>query len=309
MAQEADPVAAAVAVVREAFDALERKDWAGAVRLTHPEALAGFQRKEVEQFRLRQQVEAQGQPVPAYRDPTMPPAVVEWFEQQAARHHEDAMAGLSKVYAVASIEELEALPAEEVATRWLAYSDLEATLRRDLDLQARERSSTVAASIDSNRVPVPRLRREVVGGVQESDDTVHVLYRLGHEMPGAPPFGFELAVITARATPDGWRLWAQPAHLPIAAAPTSTLIAVRPSGQAEAHDAWLREMAETVVAWPEAGPEAGRAFLRGLTSETKLPEALVIETRRNGETVRIEIPREAFQALSNLLTPWAFFDS
>lgn len=303
MAHEADQVvAAAITVVREAFDALERKDWPAAVRLMHPEALVGFQRMQVEHFRQRQLLHQEGQPVHRFRDPTMPPAVAEWLEQQAAMHHEDAMAALPEVFAVGSVDELEALPADEMAIRWLAYNDPEATHRRDVEHQVREQSATAGVMIDPSRVPAPRWRRQVLGGVRESDDTVHVLYRRGYEMPGAPPFDFELAVVTARTTAGVWRLWTQPDHL-VGGGSMFTAVTVELSDQPEARNAWLQEMAETVVTWPEAG----RAFLRGLTLETRRPEALVVEARRSGETVRMEIPREAFQAVANLISPWQYF--
>lgn len=311
MAREPDPVAAAVAVVREAFDALERKDWDGAARLIDPQVLAEFKRMQVEQYRLRRQMEEQGQPVHAYRDATMPPAVAEWFEQQAAKRREPIEVSLSEHFGVGSIEELEALAPQQVAARWLASNDPEAALRRHLERQLRAQDSALAARIDPERAPLPRWRYRVLGGVREAETEVYVLYRVVHEHEGAAPSSGGFGIVPVIAAADGWRLRADPTHLSFAG-PNMTFVSSFHFGAGESagkdYDAWLREMAETVVTWPEAGPEAGRAFLRGLTPEAKQPEALVIDVRRNGETVRIEIPREAFRALWNLMSPWDFFE-
>ena len=309
LAQEADPIAAAVAVVREAFDALERRDWDSAARLIDPQVLAEFKRVQVEQYRLRQRMEEQGQPVHAYRDTTMPPAVAEWFEQQAAKHREAIEVSLSEHFGVGSIQELEALTPQQMAARWLASNDPEVALRRDFERELRAQDSALAARMDPERVPLPRWRYRVLGGVREVETLVYVLYRVVHEHEGAAPSFGGIGVVPVTAAADGWRLRADPLHLSFAGPNMASLVGIHVESReslGKDYDAWLREMAETVVTWPEAGPEAGRAFLRGLTPETRQPEALVIEARRNGETVRIEIPRDAFQALANLLTPWEF---
>jgi len=307
MAREADPVTAAVAVVREAFDALERRDWESAARLIDPQVLAEFKRLQVEHYRLQRRMEEQGQPVPAYRDTTMPPAVAEWFEQQAAKHREPIEVSLSERFDVGSIEELEALTPQQMAARWLASNDPEVALRRDLERELRAQDSAVAARIDPERVSLPRWRYRVLGGVREAETEVYVLYRVVHEHEGAAPSSGGIGVVPATAAAEGWRLRADPLHLSFAGPNTMSVLGIHVAWDESLgndYDAWLREMAETVVTWPEAGPEAGRAFLRGLTPENRQPEALVLEARRNGETVRMEIPREAFQALANLLTPW-----
>lgn len=304
MAQDASPVGEAVAVVREAFDAIEQKNWARVALLIHPERLTEFKRGEIQQLRWLERAENEPAQVP--RDPTMPPAVAEWFEHQAAEHREDYRDKLQNVFGVSSIEELDALSAEEMAIRWLAYNDPEATYRRQLEHELGKLDS-IPAAFKPERVPGSRWHRSVIGGAQDSDSVVHVLYRTTYEIRGAPPAGF-VGVVAASATRDGWRVWADLGELVGGATGYLPLVAFEARPAASHLDAWVREMAETVVTWPESGPEAGRAYLRGLTPETKRPDAVVIEVRRGGETVRVEIPREAFRALSDLIGPWIFFE-
>src|SRR5690606_1985161 len=177
-----------------------------------------------EQYRARQRMPAQDQPVHAVRDPTMPPAVVEWFEQRAARRHEDDMAGLSEVFAVGSVEELEALSAEEMAIRWLAYNDPEASLRRDLERQLHEQDPAFAGRIDPERVPLPRWRYRVLGGVREVETEVYVLYRVVHEHEGAAPSFGDIGIVPVTAAAGGWRLRADPMHLSVGGPNTMSVV-------------------------------------------------------------------------------------
>jgi hypothetical protein len=142
----------ALAVARAAFEALGEHDWPELRRLVDPTALVALKQRAI--------------------------SVV----HAAAEAGADEPAGVGSM-GVGSIEELQALPPEDVFLRWMASTESSARLAR----------ATGVAHV------IPPVRYVVLGVVVEDADTAHAVYRAEGFIQG-------VHVESLRLTSFGWRL-------------------------------------------------------------------------------------------------------
>jgi hypothetical protein len=202
-AQSRSPADVAEAVVRSAFEAMDEKRWQDAAALIDPETLDRFRTAKIDSARARARYYSE--PAAQCYDRAMPPEVVAWFEEQRMRQEEaQRRAGascLDDFARTASLEELEALDPTELFARYLEARDPREQFERMASVTGTEMSPEVA---EEARL-VMRTRRAVIGSTTEDDSTVHVVYRThgfgeGDDEPG------QVMVLTARRTPQGWRI-------------------------------------------------------------------------------------------------------
>ncbi len=125
-------------------------------------------------------------PLMETRPPELPEAVAKYFDEMQTRVR--AQMGNPIVIGFARVQsfaELEQLPQDEFYARWL------------------EASAPRPENYDDGRGPISR--RNVIGEVHESPTLVHVVYRIQTDV-GRYGNTEETEVITAKHTPDGWRL-------------------------------------------------------------------------------------------------------
>lgn len=291
-AQEGSPTAAAEAVVRTVFEELDARRWSTAAALVHPATLERFRARQLQNARSWERYQNE----PQRYDPEMPPEVVAWFEKRRQELEEHWGTPAHYAFArVASIEELEALSAEELFVRHLQWLDPREQLDRGLAVDG-----SPALPEEETREMVEELRpqRTVVGAVLEDDSTVHVVYRT--RIRGAPGrHGGSPAVVTVRRTPEGWRLWTGSADgVLFGDDPTMGFGFYIDYEERER----FRELAEKGVTWPLEGGGEGRAFVSGDPGGTIPPKALVIEVvRHDGTKDRVEVPAEALPRLVELI--------
>lgn len=292
-AQETRPGAAAEAVARAAFRAMEERRWGDVAPLMHPEALRRFRAFQVMDARSDERL---AKNPPTWSDPDMPEAVARWYQEQRNKNPFDARSELRRKFGVDSLAQLEALPAAEMFARWLRSQDPREFMRAQLQAAGKlPRADTVLPEFLSER-------RAVVGPVVENDSTVLVVYRLSIVADSAPAAPERTGVLTVRRSPQGWRLWSgeRDAHF------LGENDFVFSFGLDEDLEKGLREASESVVSWPAGAVAAGRAFVAGYPGGTRPPRALVVEVAgASGAPTRVEIPASVFDELmEKLLTPW-----
>lgn len=289
MTQQVRPDARAAAdVVRDAFAALDEQRWGDVAPLMHPEALQRFRAAQVAMARANQRHFTE--PAAGPSAPGMPEEVARWFREQALRHAERTPPPLRREFGVATLAELEALPADEMFTRWLRARDPREGVR-----QAAEAAGKRVPEDPAAWAPL-RERREVVGAVEEGDSTVHVVYRTGLGAPPADSGPGQLGVATVRRSPQGWRLWSAGRDHGFLG---DDFVFSWTLDEEEAKR--LAEASAAVVAWP-----AGRAFVAGYPGGVRPPRALVVEVQGpDGAPTRVEVPASAFEEMmERLLAPW-----
>ena len=291
-AQDARPGPAAEAVARAAFRALEERRWGDVAGLTHPDALRRFRTHQIRTARSMESM-----PRTPYREPDMPEAVAQWYEERSRRSAAAHGSHLERELGVRTAAEMEALSAEELFTRWLRSRD-------PVEMTARELSAHgKPVPVDSVAAHVPRPVRSVVGSVVQDDSTVLVVYNAAMKMdtlrdPERP------ALVTVRRSPAGWRLWSGERDYNFLG-DTDFVVSVGVELDEDTEKRLITAKDE-VVTWPAGAVPAGRAFVTGYPGGMRPPRALVVEAAGPGGTpARVEVPASAFDALMNrLLAPW-----
>lgn len=290
----------AEAVVRAAFAALDAMRWSEAAALVHPETLERIRAWELQSARDQQRL--RDEPLAYYRGAEMPPEVVAWHAEQRRRHERRSSGSVSwlswQFAGIGTLEQLEALSAEELFARHLEASDPRAQLARHVRGTGQEVPPEVAEAV-AGLLP----QRAVIGSVVENDATVHVVYRT---RSGAGPDvqADEVATVTVRRTPQGWRLWTGSRDRALFRESHTGLAFFSVADEEEERER-LRGLAERVVTWPLEGGGEARAFLTGYTGGMEPARSLVVEVARpDGTEARVEIPAEAFTRVAELLLGW-----
>ncbi len=180
MSQHRGPDAPQV-VVRAAFTAYEAKRWGDFAALVHPDALAEFRESELGSAQAWEQYAANPN---EDRDSTVPPAVSEYLKNMRAEMGGNPV--LRQFAGVKSLEELRALSPQEFLARYL------------------EATSPRPDTKDPDYHP-PIDTREVIGEVRESQDLVHVVYRVSSDV-GRYGRTESIEVIPVRRAANGWRI-------------------------------------------------------------------------------------------------------
>jgi hypothetical protein len=174
-------------VVQRAFDAIEAMRWRDVAPLLHPDALRRFRATQLDHARSSERIQTS-----AHRDPEMPEAVAEWFEQQRQQREAEYGSTLELQFpGIKSAAELESLSTEEMLARWLQASDPREMFRRELQKKG-------AAAPEVPMEELPHDTREIVGSVVENDSTVQVLYRTRTSLDTPSDNEARMAVATVR---------------------------------------------------------------------------------------------------------------
>lgn len=181
-----------LAVARAALAAFDARDWRELLAYVDPAALRAIKQQAIS---VAESVGGRHPSTPAEiqaQQPGLPVAVAEWYAEQERRAlAAEEPAGINSL-GVSSIDELRALPDDEVFIRWLTATDV-AERRRRMFAQLRGMDLDQAQPF-----PAPPARRRVIGHVIE-DGTAHVLYR---DLDRGPGIQVESLTLTDR----GWRL-------------------------------------------------------------------------------------------------------
>ncbi|HVG45618.1 MAG TPA: hypothetical protein VM890_12845 [Longimicrobium sp.] len=181
-------------VARAAFAAVDARDWRALLAHVDPAALAAVKQQAIS---VAEGVSTRNPSTTAEiqaRQPELPLAVAEWYaEQERLALAAEEPAGITSL-GVTSMDELRALPDDEVFVRWLTATDV-AERRRRIHAQLHG-----VALEEAEAFPAPPRRRRVVGCVVE-DGSAHVLYRDLDR-------GSAVQVESLASTDRGWRLTA-----------------------------------------------------------------------------------------------------
>jgi hypothetical protein len=298
-AQVPSPGAAAEAVVRSAFEAMDAKRWMDAAALVDPDALSRFRDWRIEHVREMERMRST--PPEQRYGPDTPPEVVAWFEEKRAKAEEaERRSGFmlpGEFARVESLEELEALSPKELFARYLEARDPREQFEQARKAAGRELPGAVVKQADA----AVQAQRTVIGSTVENDSTVYVVYRtrLGNRPWEEPD---RIAVTTVRRTPQGWRMRTGAHDEGLFSNSFGFAVSFPAEEDVRAH---LEELAKTVVEWSPEGGGTGRLSLSGYTGGTQPPKALAVEvTRPDGTRQRIEIPSAVFPDLALILMAW-----
>lgn len=287
---------AAAAVVQEAFDEIRAMRWENVTHLVHPVALARFRSFRLEQARDRERL--RGTPEEPRREPGMPDAVAAWFEERRRYREAEDVSWLSREFAgVATVEQLEALTAEEMLARWLEATDARASLSRELE------ASGLDVGIDAVAESLPVEVREVIGAVEDSEATAQVVYRT--RIDHAPSDSdTRIAVATVRRDDDGaWRLWSTWKDYGLFDA-FQIGISI---DSGEEHLAQLDALKDAPFHWPAEGRPLVSGVVIGYNGDGMRPTGVALQLSLPGGTVdRAEVPMAAMGELVAYLEPWLY---
>lgn len=181
------PAEAPEELVRRVIAALNAGHWQLVAESAWRESLERFRRFELALLRARA-----GRPPGSVDDlievlPGTADAVLQWFMDEEAAAVARRQEWPSGLMGVEDVDDLEALPAEELFVRWLAASY----------------AGTVPWQVPPPRPP--RLNRCVLGSVREVREgelLAHVVYRKER----GPLDGAAVTLTTVRSTDAGWRI-------------------------------------------------------------------------------------------------------
>jgi hypothetical protein len=280
-------------VAGEAFAALDAMRFDRAAELVHPRFLAVFHATQLQQARHMERLQARG-PEPR-REPGMPPEVAAWLEEQQRLHLTHQGGWLEMSFAgVGTLQELESLGAREMLARWLRAHDPRYQIARQAELRGTELPE------DACPERILSVRRTIVGSVVEDDSTAQVVYRravtdLQRE---------EVAVLTLRRAPEGWRLWDFGSdHGILGSFSFGFALSEEEERAAFRLEAGTRELEWTAEGW------SLRAAMEGYGGDGSAPRGLGVEVRRpDGDLERLEIPFAALWPLVEFLHPWLLLE-
>jgi hypothetical protein len=168
----------------EAHTAQDEGDVTTLVSLVHPEAMAAFKQRQLDQDAMFDQVRSR---LTSLSDSSSPEA-----QAMAGEFRTSRKTLLQVVFKVQDRIQFEHLTPEQVLTRWFLTST-----------QPREPPPGSPGEL-------PERRREIIGEVADRDGLVHVVFRESwnpDSYPGIPELREpQIRVISARETTAGWRV-------------------------------------------------------------------------------------------------------